>query len=110
MTEPEFFHRRPPDGFDTNGWIDAALRAGMCFSIDDNGELIRWEAMPEIDPGPGLAWRALCPHMDRHGHEIRAEIRRRIEAGGELQVYPDASDPARRHVYRTIRGTPCLDI
>ncbi len=110
MTEPEFFHRRSPDGFDASGWVDAALRAGMRFSIDHNGELMRWLAMPEIDPGPDQAWRALCRHMDRHGHEIRAEIRRRIEAEGELQVYPDAQNSTRRHVFRTIRGTPCLDI
>ncbi len=109
MTEPEFFHRKPPDGFDVGGWVDAALRAGMRFSIDDNGELLRWEAMPEVDPGPGLACRALCRHMDLHGHEIRAEIRRRIEADGELEVYPDAEHSTRRHVYRTIRGTPCIE-
>ncbi len=109
MSEPEFFHRRAPDGFDTNGWIDAALRAGVSFSIDNDGELVRVEAMPEIDPSPRLAWRALCRHMDRHGHEIRAEIRRRIEADGEMEAYPDLGDPARLHVYRTIRGTPCLE-
>ena len=108
MTEPEFFHRRSLDGFDANGWVDAALRAGMRFSIDDNGELLRWEAMPEIDPGPGLAWRALCRYMDPYRNEIMAEIRRRIEAAGEMEGYPDAENPARLHVFRTIRGTPCL--
>ncbi len=109
MSEPELYHRRAPHGFDTNGWIDAALRAGISFSIDDNGELMRVDAMPEIDPSPRLAWRALCRHMDLHGHEIRAEIGRRIEADGELQIYPDAESPTRRHVFRTIRGTPCLE-
>ena len=109
MTEAEFFHRRPPDGFNAGGWVDAALRAGMRFSIDDNGELLRWEAMPEIDPGPGLAWRALCRYMDPYRPLISAEIRRRIEAGGEVEVYPDAENPTRPHVFKTIRGTPCLE-
>jgi hypothetical protein len=109
MTEPEFFHRRPPDGFDVGGWVDAALRAGMRFSVDRNGELMRWLAMREVDPGPELAWLSLSPEMDHHGHEIRAEIRRRIEELGEVEEYPDAEDPEVLHVYRTIRGTPCLD-
>ena len=109
MSEPEFFHRRPPDGFDASGWVDAALLAGMKFSIDHSSELMRWLAMPEIDPGPELGWRELSRHMDRYGHEIRAEIRRRIEAAGELQVYQDAQDPTRHHVYRMIQGTPCLE-
>ena len=110
MTEPEFFHRRPPDGFDVGGWVDAALRAGMRFSIDHNGELMRWLAMREIDPGPELGRRALCQDMNQHGRVIRAEIRRRIEADGKTEVYPDAEDQTVLHVYRTIRGTPCLDI
>ena len=109
MTEPEFFHRRPPDGFDASGWVDAALRSGMRFSIDHNGELMRWLAMREVDPGPELGWRGLCQHMDRHGHEIREEIKRRIEAAGEMEAYPDLEDPTCLHVYRTIRGTPCLE-
>jgi len=109
MTEPEFFHRRSPDGFDASGWVDAALRAGMRFSIDHNGEMMRWLAMPEVDPGPDQAWPALSRHMDLHGHQIRAEVRRRIQANGKMEGYPDLEDSTVLHVYRTIRGTPCLE-
>jgi hypothetical protein len=75
--------------------VDAALRAGISFCLDDDGHLLRWMPLADIDPGPEAAWHRLCVEFDRHRRAVQAELRRRLTRPGEfLMGTPTIEDGA----------------
>ncbi len=99
--------RRRPD-FDAADWVDRALRGGLSFGVDSDGEVWRWEALPEEDPGPSETYSRLCQELDRFRPLVRDEIKRRAHAEGTAMSFPDMIDPDRKYQCVMLTGTPCL--
>jgi hypothetical protein len=64
--------------------INEALEGGISFMFDDQGNLMKWEAMPDFDPAPRETWEAICNDFDRFRREIKAELRRRLPRNGKI--------------------------
>ena len=109
MTESEICYLLPRTGFSPEKWIEKARRGGMTFAIDEDDNLLRWEAVEETDPGPGLTRKALCNEFERYRWFIEPELRGRIWSEGRSVSVGDFQDPCRQYVFQVLAGTPCIE-
>lgn len=78
---------------EANRIIDEALKGGISFMFDDAGHLLRWEALPDIDPALSETYHRLCVEIDRFRREIRAELRKRLPRNGEVLMGSPLLEP-----------------
>jgi hypothetical protein len=83
-TPPPPLTRADHHRIEANRLIDEALKGGISFMFDDAGQLLRWQALPDIDPGPSETYGRLCDEIDHLRREIRAELRKRLPSNGEI--------------------------
>ena len=67
---------------EANRIVDEALKGGISFMFDDDRNLMRWSALPDVDPGPQATWDRLCGQFDANRRACIREIRRRLPRNG----------------------------